>query len=1113
MSAVPHHERLTVPDSLKQQLAAFRSRVWSTKMLEAFAMAVAGVLVAFLAVFIADRFIDTPQTVRFTIFFVALAIWIAVPWAFHRWIWRHRRLDQLARLLRVREPNIGDQLLSVIELADSDSEQARSRTLCAAAISQVADAAKSRDLNIAAPTTRSRTWLSLVATCGLIAAGIALFAPDAARNAWARMSSPWRDVPRYTFTTIEKLPEEVIVPHGESMPLEIKLASNSRWQPSAATIELTGLPNLVANQQSGSYRFELPAQTQSVTAMLRVGDLVQPIHIEPKMRPELVAATALVKLPDYLELNKPEERDVRSGTLSVVEGSSASVYAEASRTLQTASINEQPVEVDNAKFHSDEVAVQEPSSLELAWRDADGLAGREPFELTVEPVPDQAPAIASQDLPRQAVLLDSEQINFMALAGDDFGVKRIGISWQGIDDRRQAKPAKGEKLLSAGGPDKSSLQAPATFSATSLGIQPQPIEVRLWTEDYLPNRERVYSPPHIFYVLTPDEHAVWITEQLSKWHRASLDVRDREMQLFETNKRLHAMTPQELADAELREELRHQAAAEANNGRRLSSLSKMGENLLRQASRNPQIGVGHLDRWAEMLQTLNDISANRMPSVSDLLAKASAESQLARGDNASEGSKSNNEGQGKPGDSSQAKPTGPMAGKQRSSGGSPGKPPEEQVPSDKPPLPSISDRESSLAGPDEPKPDESDPLKKKFNGSRLSLPNTTLAGPAKAGNKQEEKPEEDEDDASTMDKALYEQEEILAEFEKISDELNTLLANLEGSTLVKRLKAASREQNQIAERIGSTVDGLFGQNAVPEKNRDLVTDLAGIEHAGSQNVSYIMDDMQSYFERRRMNQFKLVLDDMRESEVVTALRTIGDDLPKEPGMSIAQAEFWADSLDRWAEDLVDPAGSGQCPGCKTSDALPPSLILEVLQILEGEVNLREATRVAEQAKAALEAKEHEVEATKLSETQFTLRNRTKSVVEKIQALPEGDTRFPKEIALLNEVSSVMKEAQLMLAAFETGKTAIAAETDAIELLLQCKRINPKSSGGGGSSPGGGGSGTTQDSALALLGSGLNQHEKREPREVTQATGETGRVLPEEFRAGLDEYFQRLEAKK
>ena len=44
-----------------------------------------------------------------------------------------------------------------------------------------------------------------------------------------------------------------------------------------------------------------------------------------------------------------------------------------------------------------------------------------------------------------------------------------------------------------------------------------------------------------------------------------------------------------------------------------------------------------------------------------------------------------------------------------------------------------------------------------------------------------------------VDQAVKEQKDLLAEFQKIADELNNVLANLEGSTLVKRLKAASRE--------------------------------------------------------------------------------------------------------------------------------------------------------------------------------------------------------------------------------------------------------------------------------------------------------------------------------
>lgn len=186
-------------------------------------------------------------------------------------------------------------------------------------------------------------------------------------------------------------------------------------------------------------------------------------------------------------------------------------------------------------------------------------------------------------------------------------------------------------------------------------------------------------------------------------------------------------------------------------------------------------------------------------------------------------------------------------------------------------------------------------------------------------------------------------------------------------------------------------------------------------------------------------------------------------------------------------------------------------MLEVLQILEGEVNLREETRVAEQARPALPTEDHKLQAIKLSGTQAELKERVDKVIERIRELPDAEAEFGKEIQLLGMVSGVMNEAVEILGRPETGSPAIAAETEAIELLLQSKRINPKAGGGGGgANPGGGGGGTTQDSALSLVGSGMNDKEVREDRGISQATGDAGFVLPEEFRAGLDEYFNRLE---
>ena len=198
------------------------------------------------------------------------------------------------------------------------------------------------------------------------------------------------------------------------------------------------------------------------------------------------------------------------------------------------------------------------------------------------------------------------------------------------------------------------------------------------------------------------------------------------------------------------------------------------------------------------------------------------------------------------------------------------------------------------------------------------------------------------------------------------------------------------------------------------------------------------------------------------------------------------------------------------PRRKSRASLPPSIVLEVLHILEGEVNLREETRVAQQAKAALSKDEYGGRARKLSETQDTLKRRTVKVNGRIRELPDAEKEFACEIGLLGAVAEIMGETTKILARPETGPPAIGAETEIIELLLQSRRINPGGGGGGGSIPGGGGGGTTSDSALALLGIGANEKEVRVNRAGGQSVGGSGRSLPEEFRAGLDEYFHRLE---
>lgn len=1081
MNASEPKPRLQLPGELETQLREFRRRVWTIKSLEAAGGAICGVVVGYLAVYVLDRTIDTPAAARLAIFALALIGCAMAPLYLHKWIWRQRTLDQLARLLSRKYPSLGDQMLGIVELVRSDFEQHRSLALCQAAIGQVAAEAQQRNFRDAVPTPRHRHWMWAAALPALGAIALLAIYPAAATNAWSRFLAPWRNVPRYTFASIEQLPSRIVVPHGEAVTIPVRLQKDSRWKPEQGKLQVGGTQSPITSQlKDGGYEFPLPPQIAPTNMKLRIGDVQESVQLEPTLRPELAAVSANVRLPEYLQREKTLQKDARGGSLSLVKGSVATFTATANRSLKLATIDARPAEVSGCAVTSGPQSVEGSRKLVFQWQDEHGLSGQVPFTVSINARDDEAPSLSSEGLPRQRVVLDSEVLNFQVQAVDDFGVKRVGIEWRSIGESGPSDKILGERLLATGGSEQETLDLTGTFCPQKLKIEPQSISVRLFAEDFLPGRERVYSPSYTLHVLSAEQHAIWLTEQLSKWQRQSLEVRDRELQLHNTNLQLRLLSSEELDQPENRRQIESQSAAERANGRRLTGLTSTGEELIRQALRNPEFGVGHLEKWAEMLQILKDIAANRMPNVADLLTKS------ARSAGVASNSKS-----------------GPQAGQVKSTAGGTGNSkPGDPAPS-KPPVPTLVDRESSQQPAPKDAPGE-DGSKSKPSSPRLGLPTTTVASPSN-------KPSNPAPVEQKLEEAVKAQQDLLAEFEKVADELDQLLANLEGSTLVKRLKAASRKQYTIAGKIADNVSGAFGQSARnPGDTKQVLAQLSTQESNASQDVSRIMDDLEAYFERRRYQRFKVVLDEMRQEDAVGSLRQLADDVVKEAGLSIAQCEFWSDTFDRWADNVLDPACSGKCPGCKSKASLPPSVVLEAMQILEAEMNLREETRVVEQARKGFAKADYAQQAGATSQTQATLAERVNKLTVRIQELPDGEQEFAYEIALLGNVEEVMNEATEILARPDTGPQAIGAETEAIELLLKSRRINPRGGGGGGSSPGGGGSGTTLDAALALFGAGVNEKEVREERDVDQATGVAGAALPEEFRAGLDKYFNRIE---
>ena len=1102
-----------LPPVLESKLADFRRHVWVVKLSEAVLAALFGIALSYLLVFALDRVFETPEWARLCILIAGAAtLGIGLPLKWHRWVWRQRRLEDAARLLRRTFPRLGDQLLGIVELARMDHAAAgRSERLVQAAMAQAADAVKDRDFSRAVPHARHRQWAWAAAGAVAVAAFAFLFVNEAARNGFARWIMPWRNVERFTFARVEPLPSRLVVPYAEPFSLPVRLAADTQWSPGQTIGRIGQQPAVAARLAAGIYPLAFPPQKQDQALFVSLGDVRKSILVQPRARPELSALAVRLRLPSYLGYQSEQRIEVHGGSVSVLKGSDAAFEAMASRDLAAAELDGGAQQVEGKKIVTAYAPVTADVDRRFTWRDQDGLTPRDPTVLKVRAVGDEAPKIMARRDSMEEVVLDSEVVTFDLTAGDDFGVKRVGLEWVGSLMQEDGKtPIRGEKIAAAGGHEKRELDARATFCANREGVEPQTLEVRAWADDYLPGRQHSRSASFVLHILNKTDHALWLTEQFGKWLEVARESYEREQQLHQTNKELRALSPADLDRPENRRRVAQQAAGENANAARLDALTQSGRSLVEQATKNDEFDAKRLESWATMLKALKDIAANRMPSVTALLKQTAS----APGGKLAAANPVGGPSQQKPPGASPAQSAQGGKGAQNVSQGAPlptapsPAPPIDPNAPPKPAAPGISDREAGFGKSPEPKPADPNAAPKPPGGGKLRLPVTTLAAAP------DKKKETDDDSAKPpespaqqkLETAVTEQKDLLAEFAKVADQLGEILASLEASTFVKRFKAASRQQMKIADSISQKTLDAFGIEREPVKAAEPIA-----KHAKDQSevVSVIQSDLDAYYQRKQDTHYKTILDEMRKTEVVRSLARGGEKVSVNlTGQALIGSEFWADTLDRWGEELVAASDCKSCSSC-SGDSLPPEIVLKVMQALRDEMKLRDETRETENSREAVEEEKFASDAKMLGEKQSDIGSRTDGVKRDILALPEGLDKFGKELRLLKAVVSVMDEAEQTLYQPDTGAAAVAAETEAIELLLQTKRAGSKG-GGGGSNPGGGGAGVATSAALSDLGSGSNADSVTAPRPVAQATGRAGKEFPEEFKPGLDAYFNLLE---
>ena len=908
------NEPTPIPVELSKQLADFQQSLWRIKVTEAVLAGVFGLIISFLIVFALERLFPIPALARLALLLAGTSLAaVFAPYWVRRWVYGHRREEQLARLISRKFPKLGDRLLGIVELQDQEeSQEAMSPELRAAAMIHVANQAAKRNMNNALPYSRHKKLaLGVLMGAAAITFGFSI-APKAGGNALKRWLMPLSDTDHYTFTQFDtdKMPNPLTVPLGEAFSFKAPLKEDSDNRPPTARARY-GQQEWVKAElgENGSYQFEFTGQETQDRITIEAGDADHRVWVEPEVRPEVLGFEALVTLPDYLQLD-PRNFDIRTGGLTTLEGSKVILKGSFSREISEASarldpqpleetaISESraPIEAENpsdfessrteAEEEDKKAAVEnlmklpEPRDLQLSmdgatvssepidlgrfhasvpftWTDVKGLDGAGSFRVEIKTSEDQVPTSYIQGIERNLVILAEETLEFDIISEDDFGLREIGLSWVGSFNKpSDDEPANGSLTLKKGSPSSNRLTERAIFSPQTYGIAPQTLILSAYTEDYKTGRGRIFSEPLTIYILTRDEHAQVIKKRFDRVISELEDAARKELNNLDENERLDKNnTAEELQSEEAKEKLAESEQKEAENAEKMKEIAKKMEEIFKDAARNGELDQGTMKEMAEALQNMKELGEEDMPEVEKKLGEAQ-------------------------------------------------------------------DQKST--------------------------------------------PEKTEKD---LKEAIEKQKEALEKMQDTIEKANQANENFEASTFVNRLKKSSADEGSIGNSLNSALTGKLAivgaapnSDDIDPANQRLLSELSGQQRSVTNDVRWIQEDLERFYARTQKPIHKEVYEDMAKSLIDEKLEKLRERIQMNHTFTSRKlSKNWSDRLMSWAEKLGGPKpdgnGGGGDGGSSGGEEKDFEFMLKVMRMVQAEQDIRGRTRSLEQMLRSLKLSE------------------------------------------------------------------------------------------------------------------------------------------------------------
>jgi hypothetical protein len=515
MSVNQSNRQFELPPSIRSVLAAVRARIRAYVWAEGLAILIAVLGCAFwLGMGVDWAFEPTAGTRKIAL----LIIGIIVAYVAYRYVLRRvfvRISDATAAMLLERQfPSLQDHLLTAVNVAGAPPESVAYHPQLVAETGRAADEALARvEVNrifnrgplVRAVFTAAAFVISII-VFALVARGVFGFWLERI----ALSEKPW---PRRVHLEVVGFPANAggerthKLAQDDDFELLVHARTDGYEAPDEVEIRfrlsdgrrgrdtLIRVGDAVSNQSDFQlFRYEFKHVPGDMEFDVVGGDdRVEGLHLQVVDRPELYAIELECVYPDYL---KRESRRIPvTGGMRIPEGTKLVLHASSTKPLTAARVH------GSKDQHETSLKLPEQAEQKLSWNygtltsddvlmvsvtDADGVASREPYRVSLAAVKDEVPQVAVRLAGISSAVTPDAVLPFAGKVTDDYGLDRAWFEYQvdgaapvevslatqpggepsvenlGVFDLRATDPKTGQRLLTLKPKQRFSLSLKAT---------------------------------------------------------------------------------------------------------------------------------------------------------------------------------------------------------------------------------------------------------------------------------------------------------------------------------------------------------------------------------------------------------------------------------------------------------------------------------------------------------------------------------------------------------------------------------------------------------------------------------------------------------------------------